>query len=115
MRLAIPATLEDPKAAVTNEPVIFAELLSWGARTAIGEPLQLASSWLLMMLLVTRSEIYEDRRATFIKEEIIDLARELDNKQAGCVLEPLNINLTANAEWQDPSGPQLASGSGSSG
>ncbi|KAI0034549.1 BRO1-domain-containing protein [Vararia minispora EC-137] len=78
VRLAIPAALEDPKIAVGNEPVIFAELLSWGARTAI--------------------EIYEDRRATFVKEEVVELSHELDNKQA----ETLRVlNLPAAVEVLD--------------
>ncbi|KAI0313744.1 BRO1-domain-containing protein [Amylostereum chailletii] len=61
VRQVVPPTLQDPKAAVGDQPVLFSELLSWGARTAI--------------------EIYNDRRQTFVKEEIEDLARELDDKR----------------------------------
>ena len=36
VRLVIPPTVQEPKSAVGNEPVLFADLLCWGARTAIG-------------------------------------------------------------------------------
>ena len=34
---SIPAGLQDPKSALTNEDVIFGDLVAWGAKVAIGQ------------------------------------------------------------------------------
>ena len=36
VRLVVPAGLDDPKAILGRQAGLFAELLSWGARVAIG-------------------------------------------------------------------------------
>ncbi|KAI1796839.1 pH-response regulator [Ganoderma leucocontextum] len=62
--------LQDPKAVIGTDGVIFGELLGWGARLAI--------------------DIYNDRRQNWIAEEITERARRLDD---GCrsVLDSLNL------------------------
>ena len=34
----VPAALQDPKAAIGKDNVIFGELVGWGAKVAIGKP-----------------------------------------------------------------------------
>ncbi|OBZ72455.1 pH-response regulator protein palA/RIM20 [Grifola frondosa] len=62
--------LTDPKSAIGSDSVIFGELLSWGAKTAI--------------------EIYVDRRQNWIKDELIDRAQALDDT-AHRTLESLHL------------------------
>ncbi|KAI0049741.1 pH-response regulator [Auriscalpium vulgare] len=66
----IPAGIQEPARALGNDAMIFGELLSWGARLAI--------------------EIYNDRKQTVIKEDVIGLAQSLnDNRER--TLHELNL------------------------
>ncbi|RDX57268.1 pH-response regulator [Lentinus brumalis] len=68
--------LQDPKAVVGNDAVIFGELLGWGARLAI--------------------DIYTDRKQNWIKDEVMDRVRHLDNNIAS-TLERLNLPAALDA------------------
>ncbi|KZV63101.1 BRO1-domain-containing protein [Peniophora sp. CONT] len=76
VRLTVPTGLEDPKTALGKQQGLFAELLSWGARVAI--------------------ELYEDRKATFIKEEVAGTSQSLDDAQ-NRVLRELNLPSAVDA------------------
>ncbi|KAI0775185.1 BRO1-domain-containing protein [Trametes elegans] len=68
--------LQDPKAVVGQDAVIFGELLGWGARLAI--------------------DIYNDRRRDWITEEIQDRVRHLDDALSS-TLEALNLPAALDA------------------
>ena len=75
------AHLADPRAAIGDDGVIFADLLGWGARVAIGT----------ISICVIQGErrtdgragifidIYNDRRQNWLKDEVIDRAQQLDD------------------------------------
>lgn len=54
----IPPGLKDPRGALGNEPVMFGELVGWGARVAV--------------------DIYRDRRENWLRDEIYNRTAELD-------------------------------------
>jgi programmed cell death 6-interacting protein len=67
--------LTEPKKILGNDNLIFGELVSWGAQTAIG-----TAGILLSPPFIDRvPEIYIDRRNTTIKEHIKDRSQKLND------------------------------------
>lgn len=54
----VPPGLKDPKSVLGDEPVIFGDLVGWGARVAV--------------------DIYHDRRESWLKEDILSRVSALD-------------------------------------
>ena len=79
--------LQDPKSVVGTNGVIFGELLGWGARLAIGTPPTL-SVWCYLIFPIT--DIYNDRRQNWIREEISERVRRLDDESQRSVTR-LNV------------------------
>ena len=92
VRLTIPTGLEDPKTALGKQPGLFSELLSWGARVAIGK----CTMTVRPTKLINEAELYEDRRMTFIKEEVTGTAQALYDTQ-NKVLRDLNLPSAVDA------------------
>ena len=71
----VPQELTEPKKVLGNDNLIFGELVSWGAQTAIGP-----AGILLSPPFINRvPEIYIDRRNTTIKEHIKDRSQKLND------------------------------------
>ncbi len=100
--------LQDPKAVVGNDAVIFGELLGWGARLAIGTFISLVLMYAELNYLV---DIYTDRKQNWIKDEVMDRVRHLDNNIARYATFPSNrrwgsesiccLALAMSALWRD--------------
>lgn len=94
VRLTVPTGLEDPKTTLGKQQGLFVELLSWGARVAIGKcSLHMAGAH---GSLTNDVELYEDRKATFIKEEVAGAAQSLDDVQ-NRVFRELNLPSAVDA------------------
>lgn len=78
---AVHVHLADPKAAIGDDGVIFADLLGWGARVAIGKILicEIRRRREADGYAGTSSDIYNDRRQNWLKDEVIDRAQQLDD------------------------------------
>lgn len=72
----IPKGLDDPKAVLAKENILFSDLAAWGAREAIN--------------------VYEDRKANFIKDEILARVEELD-AEANQTLHALGLPASLEA------------------
>ena len=76
--------LQDPKAVIGADGVIFGELLGWGAQLAIGMPSILSMYTPHLTRHGCIAAIYNDRRRNWIAEEITERARRLDDGSKRC-------------------------------